>query len=330
MPALTMAQQISLVKRLARADSAYLTETDTDDIARRYVNMGVEEFVKKAHGPSKEDYIDVTPIFDTRTTWAIRLTVTGGTNALTATDIAITATDANDTTGTAVATALQTAIQAAGSAATTVTWSTTAWTFTIDASDSTSITITAPTTTTYIDATEMLFGQTGTQTGTTWTSGFPVDCTVRGDLPTDFYEIENVEWDGHQLYPAPFELFMSPDTSSDWVDFYAIRDKYIYLAPAPNDRKLLKVRYRYFPASITLTGSSDTTECALADEFHMAPVHYAVGMVLKETFEFEESDKAFQAFFDQVSEYRRNQANQNVKLFPKNVQYYVPQVETSS
>jgi hypothetical protein len=174
----------------------------------------------------------------------------------------------------------------------------------------------------------MLFGKGGTQTGTTWASGFPEDCTVRADLPSDFYEMDHVEWDNHELYPAPFEMFMSPETFSNWVDYYAIRDKYMYLAPSPSDRRLLKVQYRYFPASITLDGTADaTTSCPLAHEFHMAPVHYAVGMIYQETQEPEEEEKAMRKFYDQVSEYRRKEANQNTKLFPKNIQFYVPRVE---
>ena len=327
MPALTMAQQISLVKRLARADSAYLTETYDDDVARRYVMMGVDEFVKNAHGPSKEDFIDVTPTFNTRTTWAIRLTIVGGANALTATDIAITGTARAATTGTIAAGDLEDTIQAAGAATATVTWSTTAWMFTIDALDSTSITVEAPETITYVDATAMLFGKTGSETSTTWESDFPEDCTLVADLPSDFSQIEHVEWDKHQLYQAPFDMFMSPETNSTWVDYYAIRGKKIFLSPVPSERKLLKVRYRYFPATVTITGSSDTTECALDDEFHMAPVYYAAGMILTETFEHDEAQKMNQRFYDQVQRYRLKEANQNTKLFPRNVEFFIPKVE---
>lgn len=326
MPALTMANQISLVKRIARTDSGYLTETDTDDVARRYINMGVEEFVKKGRGPSKENYIDVTPKFDTRTTWAIRLTITGGTNALAATDVAITATAENDASGTTVAADLETAIQAAGAASATVVWSTTTWRFTIDSIDGTDIEIGTPSGITYIDATEILFGKTGASGAQTWESLHPQDCTVMADLPSDFFSIEYVEWDKHPLKQAPFELFMSPETSSNYLDYYAIRGKQIFLAPSASERKLLKIRYRYLPAAVTLTGSSDTATCSLSTEFHMAPVFFAAGMVLKETFEFEESDKAFQAFYDQIQEYRLNEANQNTKMFPAGVTFQVPKV----
>jgi hypothetical protein len=328
MPALTMANQISLVKRLARANSGYLTETYTDDVARRYVNMGVEEFVKEAGAPSKEDYIDVTPSFDTRTTWAVRVTIVGGTNAMTATDVAVTGTDQDDTTGTQVASDFETTLQAAigAGASATVSWSTTTWKFTIDAADSTSITIESPSGATYVDATESLFGKTGTETGTTWTSNFPQDCTVLADLPSDFYQMEHAEWDGYPLYRAPFELFMSPETQTTRVQYYAVRGKKLYLAPAPTERKMLKVRYRYLPASVTLTGSSDTTACVLDDEDHMAPVFYAAGMVLRETFEPEESEKLFGQFFQMARKKKIVEANQNSKMFPKVTDMYVPKV----
>jgi hypothetical protein len=325
---MTVANQITFVKRLARADSGYLTETDTDDVARRYVNTGVEEFVKAGHGPSKEDYIDVTPEFDTRTTWYIRLTITGGTDAISATDVAVTTTDRNDVTGTQVATDLQAAIRTATGGAATVVWSTTTWRFTIDSIDGTDIEIGSPSGITFIDATDSLFGRTGSSSAQTWVSNFPEDCTVVSDLPSDFYDMEYAEWDKHPIYQAPQEFLMSPERNSNWVDYYFIRDKRIYLAPAPSERRLFKVRYQYFPASITLDGTADaTTSCPLAHENHMAVVYYATGMVLDETFESEESNRMLQRFTDQVSKYRIKEANQNTKIGLKPSGFHVPVVE---
>lgn len=326
---MTVANQITFVKRLARADSAYLTETNTDDVARRYINTGVEEFVKAGHGPSKEDYIDVTPEFDTRTTWYIRLEITGGTNAVAASDVTITATDRNDTTGTQVASDLQTAIRTlAGVSTATVVWSTTTWRFTIDSIDGTDIEIGAPSGITYIDATQSLFGRTGSSSAQTWVSNMPEDCTVVSDLPADFYDMEYAEWDKHPIYQAPYKYLMSPETNSNWVDYYFIRDKRIYLSPSPSERRLFKVRYQYFPASITLDGASDATvSCPLSHEDHMAPVYYACGLILDETFETDESNRMLQRFNDIVSKYRIKEANQNTKLGMKPIGYHAPVVE---
>jgi hypothetical protein len=328
---MTVANQITYVKRLARADSGYLTETDTDDVARRYINTGVEEFVKAAHGPTKEDYIDITPEFDTRTTWYIRLTITAGTNAIVATDVAVTTTNRDNVSGTTVASDLQTTIRAAlggGGASLTVVWSTTTWRFTIDSIDGTDIKIEAPSGITFIDATQSLFGRTGASGAQTWVSNFPEDCTIVADLPSDFYKINFAEWDKRRLYQIPFAFFMSPGTHSNLVDYYAIEGKRIYISPSASERKLFKLRYEYFPASITLDGTADaTTSCPLSHEDHMAVVYYATGMVLDETFESDESNRMLQRFNDQASKYRIKEANQNTKMFPKNAEFFIPKVE---
>lgn len=320
---MTVADQVTFAKRLARNSGNAATETYTDDVARFYVNEGVREFCKATQGISAEEYLTVAPTFNTRTNFAIRLTIVGGANAIVATDIVITAADADRTTGTAVASALETAIQAAGAATATVTWSTTAWTFTIDAIDSTSITIEAPTTITYVDATEMLFGTSGTQTGTTFAGSFPEDCTVRASLPTDFMSLEYIEWDDYPLRNAPFSVMMSPETYGDPA-YYHIQDKYIYFNPSPNTQKLCKIQYEAFPASATLTGSSDTADCPLAVEYHMAPVFYSASMLLSETFENDEGMALMAKFIKQTAQYVMQEANQNPKMFPRSTGFRQP------
>lgn len=321
---MTIAQQIVFAKRKGRVSGNVTTDTYTDDVTRFYINEGVREFCKKTKGISSEEFLTVTPTFNTRTNFAIRLTITGGSNALSATDIAITATAYDRTTGTQVASDLQTAIQAAGAASATVSWSTTAWTFTIDASDSTSITIEAPDGITYVDATDMLFGKSGTQVSTTWVSGFPQDCTVRASLPSDFLSIEQVEWDKCMLQNAPYMNMMSPEMYGD-PTHYHIKDKYIYFTPVPNMQKELKIEYQAFPASATLTGSLDTSSCPLAQEYHMAPVYYAASKHLEDSFEYQESIFCKSMFDDECRKYKMNEANQNPKMIPRQAPYKQPQ-----
>lgn len=324
---MTIADQITFAKRLARTTSNALTITHTDEAARFYVNQGVEEFCKNTHGLSKEDYLTVTPKFDTKTNFAIRLTIVGGGNALAATDVEITATDRTDESGTTVASDLQTAIQAAGAGTATVAWSTTEWKFTIDAgAGTTSITIGAPTTITYVDASKLLFGSTGTSSSTTYVGSFPEDSTLEVDLPTDFLEMEFVEWDQNKLTVAPFDIFMSPELFGDPV-YYYIKDKKMRLSPVPNEQELLHIRYKHIPAPATLTGSSDSTTCSLNAEDHMAPVYYAAAKIAEENFEYQVANRHMANFFDQVTKYSTRNNNQNPKMFPQRVQYVKPRVE---
>ena len=333
MPAMTIANQITFAKRFANiyGDSA-VTNTSTDDVVRQYLNTGVEEFCKTALAITKENYLTVTPKFDLRDNWYVNVTITGGTNALAATDVAITATDASDVSGTAVATAFEATLQAAigGGATATVAWDDATWTFEIDASDSDSIKFTSPSGDNNIDALLMIFGAGGTQTGTTWTSGFPQDCTVKTDLPSDYLSMEHVDYDQHILYEFPTKYFMSPETSSNWPEYYSIRNRVLQIAPSPNTRRLLKIRYRSIPNPVTLTGEQDATTCALPTEVNMAPVYYAAGLMLKERFEHTEGDKMLGQFQVMAQEYRRRESNQNVKMYPRNSIFYVPRVDTST
>ena len=136
--------------------------------------------------------------------------------------------------------------------------------------------------------------------------------------------MESVDYDDHLLYKAPFDIFMSPEVNSTWPEYYAIRDRKIYIAPVPSDRRMLKIRYRYIPSPVTLTGDSDSTSCALPTENHMAPVYYAAGMILKENFEYDEGDRMMAMYYDQVRKYRIRQNHQNAKIYPKNVDFRIP------
>ncbi len=96
---MTLGQQITYTERLA-ADTAARTNVSADSEAtRKYINEGVREFSKRAGGVPKEDYLTVVPRFDSKTNWAIRLTIVGGSNALSATDIAVTGTNRANVAG---------------------------------------------------------------------------------------------------------------------------------------------------------------------------------------------------------------------------------------
>jgi len=265
----TLATAITKVRSLSRST----TSSASDTVVMERINEAMKEFARAAYGLTKKGYVSITPLFDIQTDFAIRITVTGGTNALAATDVAICATDADSQTGTQVATALQTAIRAAGPTTLTVTWSTTTWTFTIDGIDATSITIAEPSAIIYSSALELIGLGVETTTATSVTGSIPTDCTVESALPTDFLSmVGRPEWDGDPLYQGLLSDFHSPETSGT-PSYYYIRNKNIMLYPPPHEQKKLSFFYRYIPTVFTtphgyqecgLSGKALTTATGLS------------------------------------------------------------------
>jgi len=338
MPEMTAAMQVAFAERLSRTPANALSSASTDgsgnayvsDVTRQYVGMGVDEFAKEAR-LSKQAFVTVTPKFWADTNWYAQITIEGGNNALAATNVTLASSTIVGVSGSTYASHIASNINAyIGTGSISVSWNDASWAFTIKdntVASITSITIDPPSIDNYIDGTSKTFGKTGTDTDTEWVSNIPEDCTLETDLPDDFLEMEHIDYDDHILYPAPFEIFMSPESQSSYPNYYAIRDKKLYLNPTPSDRRMLKIRYRWIPTPVTITGSGDTATCSLPTENHMAPVYYAAGMILRETFEPDESDKMFGLYYDQVRKYRIRQANQNTKMFPRNIEWRLPNVD---
>ena len=247
---MTLEKMITRVRNRSRSDSDFITGTEVQDA----IDEAVKRLAKDVGGSFVKDvYLAIAPKYWTATMMAIRLTITGGTNALAAVDIAITDTARTGTTGTVVASDLQAAIVAAGASGVTVTFSTTTFKFTIDASDSTSITVGAPTTATYADATDLLFGKADTQTATSWVSSIGQDALMEVDLPSDYMPKKvYLEWDRDPLQESTFDLFTSPQTHGTPHAFH-IQNKKLRLYYSPTEQKLLFMRYHYLPATLGLT-----------------------------------------------------------------------------
>ena len=264
---MTVEKSIELARRFSRTTTSAITDVQTLDL----LNEALDAFGKDAWGLIKEAYIYIEPRFNLSTTMAFKLTITGGTNALVATDIAVTDVSTNGMTGAQVATELQAQIRAAGPTTLTVTWSTSLWKFTISAIDSTAIAIADPEP---IYASALANLGYGEDSGTTsLVSGVPEDCTVEADLPDDFLLLTtNPEWDKNEVCPAPVKWFESPQTSGT-PQFFYIEKRKIRLTPPPIEQKLFHIRYRYTPAHITtlqgyqecgLTGKRGNTAPGLA------------------------------------------------------------------
>jgi hypothetical protein len=274
---MTLAEATERVRRLSRTSSSGASDT----VIMQRINDAMSEFAKSVHGLAKEDYISVTPRFDIQTDMAIRVTIVGGYNVHAAVDVPLCTVDATDQTGTQVATALQatlrTAINSGGGGPTlaTVVWSTTEWKFTVSGINSTSITIEPPTGIIYSDATGLL-GLAGTGT-ITFVGEIPKDCTCEATLPTDFLQIiGNPEWDGNPLYPAPYDLFISPNAIGT-PQMWSIRGDRIRFYPGPDSQGICRIAYKYVPTAfgnvqgyqecgvanktvVTATGLSATTQ----------------------------------------------------------------------
>jgi len=341
MPEMTMALQVNTAMNLARTTANALSTASTDgslnaysgDITRQYINIGAGEFAQEAK-LSKQHFLTVTPMFYVQADWYAQITIAGGNNALAATNVALASSNLAGVGGSTLATHIASNINAAiGTGSISVGWDDKTWRFSI--CDNTIVSITAvtiaePSTEYHIDGTSKVFGKTGTDSTSTWVSSFPEDCTLESDLPSDFLEMEYVDYDGYALKEAPFELFMSPESYSSQPDYYAIRGRKIFITPSPSGRKIVKLRYKYTPTEVTITGSGDTATCSLPTEAHMAPVYYAAGMILRQNFEQEEADRMFQLYYDQVRKWRIKQANQNTKLFPRYAAVPPPVVDESS
>ncbi len=310
---MTLAEATTEVRELTRTSSSALTDAQI----MVSVNDGQREFGKEAHGLIKEGYLALAPSFDTATNFAIRLTITGGDDALAATDIALTGTARLNTTGTIVASDLETTVQAAGASSTTVTWSTTDWTFTITApANTTSITLASPSGITYVDALNLLGMNATTTTGRTVNDNIPTDCTVETALPDDYISlIPPVEWDDEPLAPANFDVFASPGYSGT-PEWWGIRNDRIAVLPYPTSQKKFKIWYLFAPTSFTDAAAQVAVELYTPAHYHMAVVYYAASIVSEKGFEMRVSDRYLARFKEHVNKYVTAKANSNTKMEP--------------
>ena len=330
---MTLSAQTTRVKRLARVSSNSVTVTNTDDVVMDYINEGVREFCKIANGVPGEDYLTVAPVFDSRTNWAIRITTSGGTANLAATDVAITTNNRTNVAGATIAGDLQDTLSSAiggGSDTSTVSFTTSGdilWTFLITPRGSpTSITIEAPQDKQYVDARAILFGSAdATQTGGTWRSGIGQDAIVETALPSTFLEMEFVEWGQYRLRRAPYELFISPE-SSGRPSYYAIKNDRIRVYPSPTTQELFHIRYKQAFADLATNGDDNSTTCPLPANEHMAPVYYGVSKLMEEKQQFDEARNLYGEFYRMAVAYKVRESNQNPTLFPSYRVFQPPNV----
>lgn len=291
----------------------------TDENVMDFINEAMNAFARDVgeEGLHKSDYLTITPKFTTKTNFAIRITITGGTNALAATDVAITAANRDGVAGATIATDLQAALRAAVGAGAnlTVAWNTATWRFTIDSIDGTVIKIESPIGTTYVDATILILG--GATTGTqTLVSGFPQDCTKEIDLPADFVSIEDIEWDNDPLISAMHSFITSPECYGDPA-YYFIANKKLYLNPVPSRQKSLQVWYKYKPVAFTDAAGQAATELPIDEIYQMAIVHKAAALIAEGNYEPKTADRNLGLYEQIKNSYIVTQANNNPSMNPR-------------
>lgn len=331
---MTLADQIIYTERIARVNSNAMTITVASDLTRKYINLGVAEFCKIVNGIPTERYLTLQPKFDVPYYAGFKAYISGGGNEFGSANIfydpsahlAYTATSYIDMGPASCASLWTTMLNEKGVASCSVVWSSSSMEFYLldNLGSANYIGIEEPSGPIYTNWEPYIFNAAGTQSGSYFYGNFPEDSTVEIDLPTDFYSVEYVEWDGNELKQAPFNIFINP-ISTGTPRWYAIKNNKIRINPVPSSQKSLLIRYKEKPDDLETDSSDDIKECPLPTRVHMAPVYYAAYMIAEEKHEDDLARKNYLKFVDECRRYIQFRANQNWSLYPKANEYNFPE-----
>ena len=300
----------------ARRMSRTTVASHTDEVVKDYINYGQQEFSKDCKGLWAQDWLTVSPKFWLRSHFAIAIETNEGSASFT---FATTSYDAID--GASVAALLSTSIQTTWSSSTVV-WSSSNWTFTIENPSASWFNLFAPQAGTVIDFSTKLFGSTVESASASFTGGFPEDCNIDTSCPTGFLNMEYVEWDDSPLDPAPFDLFISPN-SSGTPQYWQVREKTVKLYPVPDEQGLFHIWYRKLPTdfgAVSVTGSGSlSATCALDSEYQLGPVYYAASLLADDNYEDARADRLYARYKMSVNKYIQQHHNQHPEMFPKEI-----------
>ena len=300
---------------LRTAARLYSRITDSSESSAA-VNILIQEalyaFATDVGGFFTEDFLPLTPKFDIETHFAIRLTVTGGSNDLVATDVVIAATAGLDRLGGPVASNLQTAIVAAGASDVVVAWDASNLDFTLTDSNATVITVASPSSGLYADATELLFGKTGTQDDT-WEGGFPQNCTIDVTLPTDYQSMLKVEWDGHPLKMQPFGRSMSPAGPGTPRYYAVIEERRLQIWPSPTEQKKLHIWYNAYPALL----ADSTLPLYIPLNYHNALAYWTAAELCARAHDDKNEAKYYGKYWRMKNKYMVQKLSQNTVVTPR-------------
>ncbi len=319
---MTLTEVRNRARRLSRTDSSFATDAEVD----AWINEGKNELSQKVGGFRKEEYLTLAARFDLETNFGFRITIVGGTNAQAAADVTL-GTQRTDTTGTQVATDLQTAIRTLGGISTaTVAYSTATnpYKFEIDSIDGTSVTIEAPADITSVDATDLLFGTSGTQTSSLWVSSFPEDSFVETDLGSGWEQIDRVEWEQYPLIRGQWDDAMSVEQQGDPA-YFAVADlQRIRAWPSPTKQELFHVAGRGAPADITSAISF------MPSQYHNMLSYYAASQLCEENFEYNRADYLYGIFHRMVKRYKSSRIRGDSRIGDEQIEYHGRRLEYPS
>lgn len=291
-------------RRLSRTSSSGIADSYVNDL----INDALTAFSEDVYGFPYEAYMTLDPRFDLETDMAIRLTVTGGSNPLSATDVAICAADALDQTGAQTATALETAIVAAGASDVTVLWNSNDLYFSLTDTGATSITVASPSGNQYIDANAMLFGAASNIQDSTWSGSFPEDCTLEVSMPSDFMKIEYVEWNKNRLLPHPGWGAVSPESQGTPI-YYYLRGKKLRVWPTPTSQELFHIRYKRYAFRVS-SFEHDLLSSPIPLEYHRSLCYWVAAEMCAENWEHTEHDRLQYEYRKYRNKYVVNYNNQ--------------------
>jgi hypothetical protein len=313
---MTVAEVVDRARRYARINES----AASNDFVATMVKDAVRQFSKDVFGLPMEEYLLVSATFNTNTSFAFNIAITGGANALATTDVVITATARTAASGTTVAGDLQTALNAA-IATGDLSLSFTNFYFTIDtttSSASTAIEINGPDAQDYLDAQNLLgLGGTLDGSGGVFTGTFPQDCTRKVSLSGTPISVKHVAWDTNVLERAPRETFVRPDSTGDPA-YYFVEGSTIILTPSPEIQKELYVMYKGIPSLTSITNyASGTIPTQIPEDYHIALSYWISAELLMESFEDDMRAQRLSAYYKKIQEYLVNYNNQNTSLGPK-------------
>lgn len=299
---MTYGQIAEKARRYARMSESGVNDADVYAL----ISDAIQQFGLDVHGFPCEDYPSIEAAFDLYDNMAFHLTIIGGVNAVDS-DVVVTDSSTNNLTGSLAAAELQAQLRALGVPSVTVAWS--PFAFTIDSVDGTSVAVTSPSSSSYSDATDLLFGGSVSATASTLTGGFPRGCTVECDLNADVVTMQHVFWDRYALEPAPEQYFIEPQTTGTPA-YYHVKGKKLRLYPVPSEQKRLVVRYKGLP---TLTDLGDlngsTAVPTVPAEYHIALVWWVAAQLSNMNFEGKMADRYTYFYRQQVSTYVARYSN---------------------
>lgn len=272
-----------------------LGDNVSDTTIDAYLNSAAKQFQHDTKLIAKPYSFNVRSKFTVLTTDAFNLTMgtSGGGNLVDGIDVVL-GSNQVDVSGATLASALQSAIQgsAVGATATTVSFSESTRKFTLNGSAEsatvTSFEIAYPSSASYADDSYWLFGDAVTSSDDSFAGAPAPYCTSEYKLPTDFYWMEEVIYDGKEDRPLKPEIRRGRSHLTGTPSHYSINTRqnpatsaqswqYVTFTPQPTTAgKRFDIMYNPEARTITTGTAQDGQVYEFGDIYDEALIYYAV------------------------------------------------------